>query len=47
MTLPDKTVKKLKTKSDGTVRVEDVDPGAVTIELDKREDYEWKMLRVE
>ena len=45
--LPDKSEKKVKTKSDGTVREEDLDPGGtVSIMLVDREDAEWKFLNV-
>ena len=47
ITLPDKTEKTLKTKSNGTVRIDDVEPGTVSIQLTDREDIEWKCLRVE
>ena len=47
VTLPDKTEKTVKIKSDGTVKLDNIDPGTVTIQLVDREDIEWKFLRVE
>lgn len=47
ITLPDGQIKNLKTNGEGVVRVDDIAPGTVSIQLTDRYDYEWVFEHVE
>jgi hypothetical protein len=47
LTLPDGKEKEASTNDQGIVRVNDIDPGPVTIRLPNRYDDEWNFLRTE
>ncbi|MGC9323805.1 MAG: hypothetical protein ACP5G0_03550 [Desulfomonilia bacterium] len=47
ITLPDGKEMTLKTNGEGVVRMDDIPPGSVTIQLSDRYDYEWVFEHVE